>query len=789
MKRNGLRLGAALCAVVGGALALAAVRADEAPAYKNPRLPVEARVADLLARMTLDEKVAQLGSIWGQKAQAQDDKGVFDPAKAKKLLANGIGQVSRPSEVRQSGGPWRTAREAATYVNAVQKFLVEDTRLGIPAMFHEEAVHGFAALGATIFPVPIGLASTWDPAQIEKVMTVAAQEARARGVQQVLAPVIDLARDPRWGRTEETYGEDTYLVTRLGVGAIRGYQGPTLPLADGKVFATAKHFAVHGPHEGGINTAPSNISERVIREQYLPPFEAAVKEAHVYAVMPSYNEVDGVPSTKNRWLLDTVLRQEWHFGGLVTSDYYAVDQLRGQHMVAADPAEAARVALGAGVDIELPDTQAYATLTQQVKEGRVGMATIDTSVARVLRAKFLAGLFEKPYADVAEAERVSNTPEHQKLALETAQRSIILLKNDKGLLPLDRKRIKTMAVIGPNAKGVHLGGYAVDPGRGVDILTGIQEKLGKDVKVTYAEGCRITEKESSYATWYKDEVVLGDPVKNRQRIKEAVPVAQAADVVVLVLGGNESTAREAWADNHLGDAADLDLFGQQDELIEAVVKTGKPVVALLLNGRPYSINKLTASVSAILEGWYLGQEGGTAAADVLFGDVNPGGKLPITFPRSAGQLPVYYSRKPTSFRGYLGSSREPLFVFGHGLSYTTFEISNLRIEPAEIGPGGTATVQVDVTNTGKRAGDEVVQLYIRDRVSSVTRPVKELRGFERVGLEAGQKRTLSFTLGPDALSLIDDRMIRVVEPGAFDVMVGNSSANLPAKGTLQVVAR
>jgi beta-glucosidase len=789
MERSGVRRVVVALALLGGTLALVTVRADDPPAYKNPRLSVEARVSDLLARMTLEEKVAQLGSIWGQKAEVQDEKGIFDPAKAKKLLGNGIGEVSRPSEVRQSGGPWRTAREAATYVNAVQKFLIEETRLGIPALFHEEAVHGFAALGATIFPVPIGLASTWDPAQLEKVMTVAAREARARGVQQVLAPVIDLARDPRWGRTEETYGEDTYLVTRLGVSAIRGYQGTTLPLADGKVFATAKHFAVHGPHEGGINTAPANISERVIREQYLPPFEAAVKEAHVYAVMPSYNEIDGLPSTKNRWLLDTVLRQEWHFGGLVTSDYYAVDQLRTQHMVAADAAEAARVALRAGVDVELPDTQTYATLPQQVKDGRVSLAAIDTAVTRVLRAKFLAGVFEKPYADPAEAERVSNAPDHQKVALETAQRSIILLKNDKGLLPLDRKKIKTLAVIGPNAKGVHLGGYAVDPGRGIDILTGIRDKVGKDLKVTYAEGCRITENESSYLTWYKDDVVLGDPVKNRQRIKEAVPVAQAADAVVLVLGGNESTSREAWADNHLGDTADLDLLGQQDELVDAVVKTGKPVVVLLLNGRPHSIAHVAASVSAILEGWYLGQEGGTAAADVLFGDVNPGGKLPITIPRSVGQLPVYYARKPTSFRGYLGSSREPLFVFGHGLSYTTFDIGNLRIEPAEIGPAGMATVKVDVTNTGRRAGDEVVQLYIRDVVSTVTRPVKELHGFERVGLDPGQKKTVTFTLGPDALSLLDERMNRVVEPGAFDVMVGSSSANLPAKGTLQVIAR
>jgi beta-glucosidase len=762
--------------------------AADTPLYKDVQQPVERRVADLLSRMTLEEKVAQLGSVWLQKAKMQDASAVFDPAKARALIGNGIGEVSRPSETLVSGSRGRTPREHVAYVNAVQKFLIEGTRLGVPAMFHEEAVHGFVAPRGTNFPVPIALASTWDPDLLERVMSAAAAETRARGVQHVLAPVIDLARDPRWGRTEETYGEDPYLVSRLGVGAIRGYQGDALPLARDKVFATAKHFAVHGPHEGGINAAPSNISERVVREQYLLPFEAAVKEAHVYSVMPSYNEIDGVPAHKNRWLLKQVLRGEWGFSGLVASDYFALDQLRERHGVAADAAEAARVSLLAGVDMELPDTQTFATLVEQVKDGRVPEAAVDAAVVRVLRAKLLSGVFEEPYADGERAEEASNTPAHQALALEAARKAIVLLKNEKGLLPLDRRKLRSLAVIGPNAKGVHLGGYSTDPGRGVDVLTGIQQKLGPDVKVTYAEGCRITEHPADYSTWYKDEVVPGDTVKNRQRIAEAVPVARAADVVVLVLGGNESTSREAWADNHLGDAADLSLPGEQDELVEAVLKTGKPMVVLLLNGRPHAINRVAEAAPAILEGFYLGQEGGTAVADVLFGDVNPGGKLPISIPRSAGQLPVYYGRKPTSFRPYLFTSREPLFPFGHGLSYTTFKLDNLKVTPASIGPAGKATVTVDVTNAGTRGGDEVVQLYIRDVVSSVTRPVKELRGFERVSLAPAEKKTVTFVLGPEALSLLDEDMRRVVEPGVFHVMAGTSSVG-GLKAPLEVVGR
>jgi beta-glucosidase len=777
---------ASLAAVV---VAIAGVAAQTTPApYRDPARPVDERVADLLARMTLEEKVAQLQGLWKRTAQLQQADGRFNPAAAAPLLGQGIGEISRPSEIANppAGAPSvRTPRQHAEFVNALQKWLIDNTRLGIPAMFHEEALHGLVAPGGTHFPVPIGLASAWDPALLERVMSVAAAEARARGVHHVLSPVVDLGRDPRWGRIEETYGEDPYLVTRLGVAAVRGYQGRSLPLAKDKVYATLKHFAGHGSHEGGINTAPTLIPERLLRSELLVPFEAGVKEAGAYTVMPSYNEVDGVPSHVSRWLLEDVLRREWGFQGLVASDYYAIEQLVSRHHVARDKADAARQSLEAGVDIELPDPDGFPVLVPMVKDGRVAEADVDRAVARVLRAKFLAGLFEQYSVDVEAAERVTNTAASQALALEAARKSIVLLKNAGHALPLDRSKLKKLAVIGPNAKGMHLGGYSKDPGRGVDLLSGITAAAGAGVEVAYAEGVRITEHD---ANWNADTVVMGDPAKNRERIQAAVKVARQADAIVLIIGTNESTSREAWADNHLGDVADLTLMSQQGELVDAMLQTGKPVVVVLSNGRPLAVPEVAARVPAILEIWYAGQEGGTAVGEVLFGDVNPGGKLPVTFPRHTGQIPVYYNRRPTSFRNHLDLTREPLWAFGFGLSYTTFALTNLKVESPTIGLAGRTKVTVDVKNTGTRAGDEVVQLYLHDLVSSVTRPTKELRGFERVTLKPGETRTVTFVLGPAELSLIDRHMQRVVEPGRFDVMVGTSSITLTT-ATLDVVER
>lgn len=744
-----------------------------APPYKNPQLPVEQRVKDLLRRMTLEEKVAQLVCLWASRPQVAPqtnfatDRGDFSPEKARQVMPHGVGQIARQ---REQKGP----RAGAIFANAVQKWLIENTRLGIPAMLHDEILHGHMALGSTSFPQPIAMASSWDPDFASKVFTAAALETRARGSHQVLGPNLDVAREPRWGRTEETYGEDPYLVSRFAVAVIKAIQGPGPGVDGDHVIATAKHFAAHGQPEGGTNIAPANYSERVLREVFLPSFEAAVKEAGVMSVMASYNEIDGVPSHANKWLLDKVLRQEWGFNGSVVSDYYAIPQLRDLHHVVNGKAEAAKLALETGVDIELPDPDCYALLVQLVKDRKITETTVDRAVARILKAKFLLGLFENPYVDPERAIRVTNSRAHRDLAAEAARRSIVLLKNDNNLLPLDSSRLKSIAIIGPNADRAHLGGYSDNPGRGISVLQGIAAKVGSKVKVAFADGCRITQEGGD---WFADSSHPSDPAEDAKLIAQAVAIARASDVALLVLGGNEDTNKEAWADNHLGDRDSLDLVGRQNDLVKAVLATGKPTIVLLINSGPLSINYIAEKVPAILEGFYLGQETGVGVADVLFGDYNPAGKLPVTFPRSVGQLPAYYNRKPTARRGYLFTSKEPLFPFGHGLSYTTFSYSNLTISPAQIGPASQAKVSVTVTNTGKRAGDEIVQLYIRDVVSSVTRPVMELKDFKRISLAAGVSQTVEFVITPDKLSFLDLNMNRVVEPGWFEIMVGPSSVN------------
>jgi beta-glucosidase len=729
-------------------------------------------VADLLGRMTLHEKLAQMSIFPGNIAEDVDSlldtAGRLDAAKALAAWPHGAGAVGRLGLHRAPG-------DTARLYNDIQRLLVEQTRLGIPALFVDEALHGLMAQGSASFPQAIALASTWDPDLVQQVFTAAAAEMRARGGNHALTPVLDLARDPRWGRTEETYGEDPHLAAAIGVAAVRGLQGDSLPIASDRVLATAKHFAVHGQPEAGSNGGPTNFALRDIREVFLRPFQAAVTQAGVQSVMASYNEIDGIPVHINRWLLGDVLRDEWGFQGFVASDGYGIHQLISEHHVAADTADAARQALLAGVDFELDDT--FPTLLAQVQSGAVPEAAIDQAVGRVLRAKFLLGLFEQPYADPAHAERITNCAAHQDLALRAAQRALVLLKNDS-LLPLDASTLRTLAVIGPNAADLHLGGYSVDPGRGVSVLDGLRARLAGAAHVLYAEGCRITEGVQGWQGWWNDTVTPADPAEDEARIAAAVEIARRADVVLLVLGENESTCREGWSAEHLGDRDTLDLPGRQDDLARAVLRTGKPVVVLLLNGRPLSIVELAERAPAILEGWYLGQETGTAVADVLFGDVNPGGKLPITFPRSVGQLPAFYNHKPSARRGYLFHDNAPLFPFGHGLSYTTFAFDNLRVTPEQIAPDGTAVVHVDVTNTGQRAGDEVVQLYLRDQVSSVTRPVQELKGFRRITLQPGETQTVEFTLTPEHLQFLDARMQLVVEPGLFDVMIGGSSSNL-----------
>ena len=763
----------------------ATLLAQERLPYQDPKLPVEQRVTDLLKRMTLEEKIAQLEGSWQNRDNVKDpqalfvdEKGNFLPAQASRLLKNGLGEMSRPSEKR---GP----REMADFTNTLQKWMKENTRLGIPILFDEECLHGHAAPRGTSFPQAIALASTWDPVLVRDVFAATAAEVRARGAQQCLAPVLDLARDPRWGRTEETYGEDPYLVSRIGVAAIQGFQGVGPFIDKTHVVATAKHFAVHGQPEGGTNVAPGNYSERVIREYFLKPFKAAVEEGGVQSVMPSYNEIDGVPSHGNKHLLDDVLRREWGFPGVVVSDYFAIADLNVLHHIVSNNDEAAKLALESGVDVELPFGNAYHSLIKQVREGKVSQGDVDRAVGRILRLKFLTGLFDDASVDPDYAEKITNNAEHQQLALKAAHEAIILLKNQNNLLPLDRTKYKRIAVIGPNAAELHLGGYSDNPGRGVSILQGIRNKVGSTAEVLYSEGCKITE---TAPDWNADKVVLGDPALNAKRIAAAVQVSKKADIVMLVLGENEQTSREAWAPTHEGDRDNLDLLGNQDDLVKAILATGKPTAVFLIHGRPNSINYIAANVPAVLDGWYLGQETGTAVADVLFGDYNPGGKLPITVPRTVGQLPDYYYQKPSAKREYLGTSTQPLFPFGYGLSYSTFKYSNLRLAPDTIGPQGQTKISVDVTNTGKSRGDEVAQLYIRDEVSSVTRPVKELRGFQRITLDPGQSHTVEFMLGPEQLSFLDHDMHRVVEPGTFKIMVGGNSVDV-IETKLNVVAK
>src|SRR5215469_12226784 len=743
-------------------------RNDSTPNYRNPNLAIEDRVADLLSRMTLEEKVEQLVPTRGNQVSVIDPTGTFTNETARQTLA----RYDDPDLVF-------LPKTAAILHNAAQRYQREKTRLGIPLLFAGESLHGFMEYGSTSFPQALGLASTWDPALVKRVFTAAGDEARSSGTDWVFTPVLDLARDPRWGRTEETYGEDPYLVSRMAVAAVTGLQGDEFFIGPHHAMATMKHFAVHGQPEGGTNTAPGNYSERVIRENFLVPFEAAVKEGRVGSVMASYNEIDGIPSHINHWLLDRVLRQEWGFGGFVTSDGEGLQMLVNTHHVAANKADAARLALAAGVDFDLSDGSVYRTLLEQVKQGIVPEAELDRAVSRMLAAKFRLGLFDHPYTDPDYAEKITNGAEHRAIALKAAQETVVLLKNQNHLLPLDLHQLKTIAVIGPNADGLHLGGYSRNPVHGVTILEGIRERVGSKAEVLYAEGCRFTDKSQDWHGWfggaYGDNVQLIDPATQQDKIKEAVAVARKSDVAIVVVGENESTNREAWSEMHRGDRDSLDLLGAQNDLVKAVVGTGKPTIVFLLNGRPLSINYIAQQVPTILEGWYLGQEGGTAAAQVIFGDVSPGGKLPITFPHSVGDLPDFYNHKPSDNRSYEFSTREPLFPFGYGLSYTSFKFENLQVVPNQIRSGGTAKVSVDVTNTGARAGDEVPQMYVHQKIASVTRPVKLLKGFQRIALEPGEKKTVEFTLTPDSLSLLNADMRSVVEPGDFEIMVGPNS--------------
>jgi beta-glucosidase len=736
--------------------------------YKNPKLPVEKRVKDLLSNMTIEEKAAQLMGLWNGGVEDFKDEVFKDKAKMKEIFGNGCHSI-HPAPFG--------IKETVALRNKIQQYLVENTRLGIPAIFVDEGQHGMMRPNATVFPQAIGMACSWDTDLFEQIYSVVAHEMRSRGTHHALTPVIDVCREPRWGRVEETYGEDPYLNGMLSCAAVKGLQGSKNgKVAKNHVAATLKHLVGHGESEGGQNQGPANHSMRVLRDYHMPPFKMCIDNVKPVSVMPSYNEVDGVPSHASKWLIKDLLRKEWKFKGLVVSDYYGIDQLLLKHFVVKDEKEAAMTAFNSGVQYEFPQANLYKLLPELLKEGKIKLTDIDTAVAQTLKLKFELGLFENPYVDVDDAIKVSKRPEHKEIALKAARESVVLLKNDN-LLPLSTNKCKKIAVIGPCAKDLYFGGYAGEPYYKVSVLEGITKKVGSKVEILFAQGCRLTTNTtSSYFNWKYDEIKFASREENLKLIKEAVDVAKKAEVIILAIGENEHLCREAWAKNHIGDNLTLDLFGEQNELAEAIIALGKPVVVYLMNGRPLSINMLAEKATAVIEGWYMGQETGTAAADIIFGDVNPSGKLTITVPKSSGQLPMYYNHKPSAqFHDYLSQDINPLFGFGFGLSYTSFKYGKPALEKKTIKTKESTRVLVDVTNTGKVVGDEIVQLYIRDKVSSVTRPVKELKGFQRISLKPGETKTVILDITPAKLAFHNIDMKFIVEPGVFEIMTGSSS--------------
>jgi beta-glucosidase len=762
--------------------------------YLDKNKPVDKRVNDLLSLMTIDEKLAQLGSLWIYEIF---EEGRFSDKKAGILMKNGIGQVTRLGGA-SNFDPSISARTA----NQIQKYLVTNTRLGIPAIIHEESCSGYMAKGATCFPQIIGVSSTWDPDLVEKMSAVIKAQIKSIGAHQTLAPVIDVTRDARWGRVEETFGEDPYLISRMGASYIKGLQDTSWKKG---VMATAKHFVGYGVSEGGMNWAPPHIPPRELNEMFLLPFEVAVKEAKIASIMPAYHELDGIPCHSSKELLTDILREKWNFEGIIVSDYFGINMLGECHHISMDKKHSAKMAIEAGVDIELPSTDCYGKpLKDALKDNKIFKVLIDRSVKRILKMKFLLGLFENPYVEEEKAAKIFDTAEQRALAYEIAKKSIVLLKNQKNILPLS-KNISSIAVIGPNANNVRnmIGDYAypchiesyLEMKKSSDsfnipmpdklevaenfvkissILNGIKEKVGKDTSVYYAKGCDV----------------IGD---KRGGFAEAVEIAEKSDVAIVVVGGKSGLIDECTS-GETRDRADLNLTGVQEELLKAIYKTNTPMIVILVNGRPLSINWAAENIPAIIEAWLPGEEGSRAVADILFGDFNPGGKLPMSFPRSVGQVPVYYNHKPSGGRSnrkgdYVEISSKPLFYFGYGLSYTSFEYNDLIINPKRVPVDGQVEISVDIKNTGHRKGDEVVQLYINDMQSEVTRPVKELKGFKRIVLEPGQEKMLTFILPMDLLGFYSKDMKYIVEPGTIKVMVGSSSDDIRLMGEFEITGK
>jgi beta-glucosidase len=755
--------------------ALTACPVAKAQLYKNSKAPLQARVKDLLAQMTLEEKIGQMsmGSLKG----SLDNK-------------IGFGFVE---------SPFVTVNEIASQSIKAKAYARDKTRLGIPPIQIGEALHGQLAGGATIFPQAIAQGSTWNPALINQMGSVIAYEASSSGVDQALSPLFDLIRDPRFGRVEECFAEDPYLVSRMGSAFVTGMQGAAVQSRIGigkdKVMTTAKHFAAYSIPVAGINLAPASVGERELRSMFLVPFKDAVQKANIYSVMPSYNEIDGVPAHASDFLLRQVLRKEWGFNGVVFSDYEGLKMLYTFHYIIKDAEGAALLGMAAGVDVEAPTPYVYAQLLKLVKAGKIKEAAIDSAVTRILTAKFKAGLFEKPLADTTQLKARVHTPAHVALSQQIAEESIILLKNDNQLLPLNMDKLKSLAVIGPNANQVQYGDYSStrDSRSGTTILDGIKQFVGDKIKVNYAKGSDLSSMDKS-------------------DFFEAVAAAKNSDAVVVVLGTTsvvfsgigwnghapEGEPKDPFTCGEGYDVSDISPQGVQRELLQEIYKTGKPVILVLVQGRPWSISWEKENIPAILEAWYPGEKGGNAVANILFGKVNPSGRLNVSIPQSTGHIPVFYNRvnsnkgfyhNPGSVskpgQDYVFASTDALFPFGYGLSYTTFKYSDLKVSKPIFGKNDRVEVSVSVTNTGKAEGKEVVQMYLGNKINSVTTPVMALKGFDKISLKPGETKTVRFIITPEDIAIWNTQMKWVTEPGTFDVMIARSAEDVVLKQTLE----
>lgn len=743
---------------------------NERPIYKDPSKPVDARVKDLLGRMTLEEKTAQMQDLVFEQFSK---KGVVDTAKMDVVLKGmSYGSIF---------GAKLPAPALARSISALEKYMIRQNRLGIPIINEAEALHGLIQDGTTIFPQSIALGSTFNPELVGKVADVIAAETKATGVNQVLAPDLDLARELRWGRVEETYGEDPYLVSRMGVAYVKSFNAHN-------VITTPKHFVAHGSPSGGLNLASVAGSERELRSLYLKPFAAVIREANPYSVMNAYHSYEAIPIAASKKILTKILRDELGFKGYISSDWGSVDMLRYFHQTAADKAEAAKQAVLAGVDVEV-DGDCYAKLDSLVKAGALAESEVDKCVSRILTAKFAMGLFdERATPDFENLEKVIHRPEAQQLALEAARESAILLKNQGDILPLNVEKLKALAIIGPNADKVQFGDYmwTNDNKYGVTPLQGIRKLVGDKVTIHYAKGCEIHSRDQS-------------------GFEEAVSAARRSDLAILFVGSMSGSPGRPYPNSISGesfDLSDIALAGAQEDLIKAVKATGKPVVVVLVAGKPFAIPWVKDHCEAVVVQWYGGEQEGNAIAEVLFGLVNPSGKLNVSFPQSVGHLPVFYNYYPTDKgfyhlpgtpekpgRDYVFSDTKPVWAFGTGLSYTSFKYLNMSVSQDKFTEDQSCTIKVEVENVGKQDGKEVVQLYVRDKVSSVVTPVKELKRFEKVLIKAGETKEVTFHLPMKELSLWNAEMQEVVEPGEFELQVGTASDNILLTKTISVIKK